>query len=48
MRFGLALTGMAQRNWSVSATVDMDDVSSDDVARGLGRSRCGVSAQYPF
>ena len=48
VRFGLALTGVAQRNGSVSATVDMDDVSSDDVARGLGRSRCGVSARYPF
>jgi Putative beta-barrel porin 2 len=48
VRFGLALTYVAQRNWSVSATVDLDDVSSDDVSRGLERSRYGVSARYQF
>ncbi|HEY0968796.1 MAG TPA: outer membrane beta-barrel protein [Opitutaceae bacterium] len=48
VRFGLALTYMARRNWSVSATADFDDVSSDDVTREMDRSRYGVSARYQF
>jgi len=48
VRFGAALTYLARRNWSVSATVDIDNVSSDDVDREMERSRYGVSARYQF
>ncbi|GAB1487869.1 hypothetical protein MASR2M8_03110 [Opitutaceae bacterium] len=48
VRVGAALTYIARRNWSVSATVDLDDVSSDDADREMDRSRYGVSARYQF
>ncbi len=48
IRFGLALTYQARRHWSASVTADFDDVSSDDNARGLDRTRFGVNARYQF
>ncbi len=48
VRVGLALTYVARRNWSVSATADVDDISSDDVSRGMSRTRYGASARYHF
>ena len=48
VRLGLALTYVARRNWAITATADFDDVSSDDVSRGMDRTRYGVSARYQF
>ncbi len=47
-RFGLGLSWQPTKNWSVSGTYDLDDVSSDDVNRGQNRSRYGVSARFTF
>lgn len=47
-RFGLSLTWQPTTNWSVSGTCDLDDVNSDDPARGQKRSRYGVSARFTF
>ncbi len=47
-RFGLALAWQPDKNWSVTATYDLDDVNSDDPARGQNRSRYGVNARFTF
>ncbi len=47
-RLGAALTYLAMKNWSVAATYDFDDVTSEDRARKQVRHRAGVSATYAF
>lgn len=47
-RVGLALTWIANKNFSVAGTYDHDDVQSDDPTRGQMRDRFGVSASYMF
>jgi hypothetical protein len=47
-RFGLGLTWVPNKNWTVSTTYDLDKVSSDDPNRGQDRSRFGVSARVTF
>lgn len=47
-RLGGALTYLAAKNWSVAATYDYDDVTSEDTARKQARHRAGVSATYAF
>jgi hypothetical protein len=47
-RFGLALTYLPTRNWSISGTFDNDRVSSDLGSRSLSRRRYGISAAYSF
>lgn len=48
VRFGAAMTYVAARNWSVSATLDLDRVDSDDVTRDHDRARVGLTARYVF
>ena len=48
VRFGLGLSWQPTKNWTVSGTYDLDDVSSDDVNREQNRSRYGVNARYTF
>ncbi len=47
-RFGLGLSWLPTKNWTIAATYDLDDVTSDDPNRGQNRSRLGVSARYTF
>ncbi len=47
-RFGLGLTWLAEKNWSVSATYDYDRVSSSDVTREYSRNRVGLNARYSY
>jgi hypothetical protein len=47
-RLGLALTYLARRHWSVSATLDLDRVESDDLSRDYGRTRVGLGGRYVF
>lgn len=47
-RFGAGLTYLAPKNWSVTATLDVDNVDSDDPNRNLERTRVGVRASYVF
>lgn len=47
-RFGAGLTYLAPKNWSVTATLDVDNVDSDDPNRDLERTRVGVRASYVF
>ena len=47
-RFGLSLAWQPDKNWSVAATYDLDDVNSDDPNRGQKRNRTGVSVRFTF
>ena len=47
-RMGVALTYRLGARGSVSATVDRDDVKSDDPGRILKRTRAGVSVRWVF
>jgi long-subunit fatty acid transport protein len=47
-RFGLALSWLPNKNWTVSATYDVDHVDSDDPNRNQDRARLGVSARLTF
>jgi hypothetical protein len=47
-RFGLALSWTPTKNWTVTATYDVDHVTSDDAARSQDRNRYGVSARFSF
>jgi predicted porin len=47
-RFGLALSWLPDKNWTISATYDLDHVNSDDPSRGQDRTRLGVSARLVF
>jgi len=47
-RFGLGLSWLPTKNWTVNATYDLDDVNSDDPSRGQNRSRYGLSARFTF
>jgi len=47
-RLGGALTYLAAKNWSVAATYDFDDITSEDASRKQVRHRAGVSATYAF
>lgn len=47
-RFGLAITWLKDKNWSVSATYDNDNVNSDDLSRGQQRVRSGLQVGYTF
>ena len=47
-RLGVALTYVARRNLTLSATYDYDDVASDRPERGQLRSRVGVNARLYF
>jgi len=47
-RAGFALTWTPNTNWTVSATLDVDRVSSDDAFREQNRERFGVSARFAF
>jgi long-subunit fatty acid transport protein len=47
-RLGFALTYLARKNLSLSATYDYDDVASDAPNRDQLRSRGGVSCRLYF
>ncbi|HLP25346.1 MAG TPA: hypothetical protein VK477_06695, partial [Acidobacteriota bacterium] len=47
-RVGFALSWLPTKNWVVSATVDSDQVNSDDPNREQARTRFGVSARFSF
>lgn len=47
-RLGLALSWTPTKNWVISATLDTDRISSDDVNREQNRDRFGVSARFTF
>lgn len=47
-RFGLGLSWQPNKNWTVSGTVDLDEISSDDPNREQSRDRFGVSASFTF
>jgi len=47
-RFGLGLTYLPTRNWSISGTFDNDRVSSDLATRGMSRRRYGINAAFSF
>ena len=47
-RLGVALTYVAGKNLTVSATYDYDDISSDLPSRNQRRSRAGVSGRFYF
>lgn len=47
-RFGLGLSWVPGKNWTVTGTYDVDNVSSDDANRDQQRNRLGVSARVLF
>jgi hypothetical protein len=47
-RAGLALIYRPVNSWSLSATIDVDRVHSEQPGRGLARNRYGLSARYAF
>ena len=47
-RFGLGLSWLPTKNWTLSATFDLDEVSSDDANRGQNRNRFGLNARFNF
>lgn len=47
-RFGLALSYLPNKHWTVSATFDNDRVSSDLAERSMSRQRYGVNAAFSF
>ncbi len=47
-RFGLGLAWQPTKNWSVTGTIDLDEVNSDDLNRGQSRHRYGVAARLTF
>ncbi|HEY4347149.1 MAG TPA: hypothetical protein VGM80_06125, partial [Gaiellaceae bacterium] len=47
-RFGLALSYLPDKNWTISATFDVDHIDSDDPNRKQDRTRGGVSARLQF
>jgi hypothetical protein len=47
-RFGLGISWLPNKNWTISATYDLDKVSSDDPNRDQDRGRYGVSARVTF
>lgn len=48
VRSGVALTYLPSKNWSASATFDLDRVRSDDPSRRLRRTRIALGATYAF
>ncbi|HEU5081538.1 MAG TPA: hypothetical protein VFT72_20155 [Opitutaceae bacterium] len=47
-RIGLALLYRPVENWSLSSTIDLDHIRSEQPGRSLERQRYGVSAKYAF
>ena len=47
-RAGAALTWLPNPRWSFSASVDHDNIDSEDPVRGQTRDRYGISAGYTF
>jgi len=47
-RFGAGLSWLPDKNWIISATFDVDRVSSDDPNREQDRKRAGISARLTF
>ncbi len=47
-RFGLGLSWLPTKNWTVTGSYDLDDVKSDLANREQNRDRLGVSARYTF
>lgn len=47
-RVGFGLNWLPSKNWMVSANLDLDRVSSDDINREQDRTRFGVNARYSF
>lgn len=47
-RFGLALSWVPGKNWTITGTYDIDNVNSDDPNREQQRNRLGVSARVLF
>ncbi len=48
MRTGAAVSWTPNKNWIVSATLDLDRVDSDDASRGQDRARVGAAAKFSF
>ena len=48
VRTGAAVSWTPNKNWIVSATLDLDRVDSDDASRGQDRARVGVAAKFSF
>ena len=47
-RLGLALSYLPTKNWTLSASYDYDNVTSDDRSREYTRNRVGATARYTF
>ncbi len=47
-RFGAALSYLPNKNWTVSASYDVDRTDSDDAVRDLRRQRWALNATYAF
>ena len=47
-RYGLALSYLPTKNWTISLNDDYDKISSGDATRELSRNRTGLSARYSF
>ncbi len=47
-RFGVALSYLPTKNWTVSVSYDYDNVSSGDASRIQTRNREGLTAKYSF
>lgn len=48
LRAGAALTYLATKNWTATATLDRDHVRSDDPVRRLSRTRAALGATFRF
>ncbi len=48
LRAGVALTYLATKNWTATATLDRDRVRSDDPVRRLHRTRAAVGVTFHF
>lgn len=47
-RFGLAMSWLPTKNWTVTGSYDLDEVNSDLAERGQSRDRIGIAARYAF
>lgn len=48
VRFGAALSYLPSKNWTASASYDIDRVYSQDAVRDMRRARVGLNAIYTF
>jgi predicted porin len=48
LRFGVGLSYVPDKNWTISLTFDLDKVNSDDSSREMDRDRVALMAVYSF